>query len=367
MKLIKYFCAFLLLIFTCNSQVMADTSQNLPSAIGIVRELNSENIEENGTNMIHQTIDLELLTGQFKGEKRFVENTIGGNPYYDINLKKGDKVIVHLEPKDEFIVSADDVDFFITDIKRDNTLWLLAGIFSLFLIIIGRLKGLKSLLSIGVTVGFVFTILVPLILHEVSPIFATILVGIISTFATIYLVAGINKKSTSAILGTTASLLFAGIIALGTIKFARLTGFINENNVFLYSQRPDISMEGILASAIILSALGALMDVGVSIASTINELHITNPELTPKQLFTSGMNVGRDIIGTMSNTLILVYLGTSLPLILLSSNIDLQKFFNLNQVVTEISSALIGSIAILACVPLTALISSRFCSKSTEK
>ena len=107
-----------------------------------------------------------------------------------------------------------------------------------------------------------------------------------------------------------------------------------------------------------LAALGAVMDVGVSIASTINEIHETDNSLGIKDLFNSGMNVGRDIIGTMSNTLILVYLGGALPLVLLSNNIDLCKFFNLNQVATEISSALIGSIAILICVPMTAIISS---------
>ena len=99
------------------------------------------------------------------------------------------------------------------------------------------------------------------------------------------------------------------------------------------------------------------MDTAVSIASTINEIYLTDNNLSVKQLFKSGMNVGRDIIGTMSNTLILVYLGSSLPLVLLSSNIDMVKFFNLNQVATEILSAIVGSIAILACVPITAAIS----------
>lgn len=96
------------------------------------------------------------------------------------------------------------------------------------------------------------------------------------------------------------------------------------------------------------------MDVAMSIASTINEIYITDNTKTVKDLFISGMNVGRDIIGTMANTLILVYLGGSLPLLLLAGNIDLQKFINLNQVVTETASALIGSIAIVTCVPFTA-------------
>ena len=109
------------------------------------------------------------------------------------------------------------------------------------------------------------------------------------------------------------------------------------------------------------------MDTAVSIASTVNEIFETDKSLSVKQLFKSGMNVGRDIIGTMSNTLILVYLGSSLTLVLLSRNIDMNKFFNLNQVATEILSALTGSIAILFCVPITAIIAAYLIKKQQDK
>lgn len=358
----------LLFIIFCFNMVPAPAENGqvekfLPSATGVVRDVESQNVEENGVEAIKQVVELEILSGQFKGEKRIVENVISGNPYYDINLKKGAKVVVHVEPQDEFVVSADDVDFFITDIRREGTLWLLAGIFSLFIILIGRSKGVRALVAIVLTVMLIFALMMPLVLHGVSPIFSALLVGILSTIITIYLVAGVNYKSTSAVLGTVSSLLIAGFLAMGAIKMAHLTGFVSEDNMFLHSVRPDLNMQGILAAAIILSALGALMDVGVSIASTINEVYLTDSTLSVRQLFQSGMNVGRDIIGTMSNTLILVYLGASLPLVLLSSSIDIQKFFNLNQVATEISSALIGSIAILACVPVTAFISAKLVVK----
>lgn len=338
----------------------------LPSATGVVREVQTLNAQTENVEAIKQIVELEVVSGQFKGEKRLVENIISGNPYYDINLKAGDKVVVHVEPHSEFVTDADDVDFFITDIRRDGALWLLAGIFAIFIVIIGKNKGVRALLSIVLTVLLIFSVMMPLVLRGVSPIFAALLVGILSTVLTIYLVAGVNYKSTSAVLGTTSSLLIASILSILTIHLAHLTGFVSEDNMFLHSVRPDLNMQGILAAAIILSALGALMDVGVSIASTINEVYLTDTSLSVKQLFKSGMNVGRDIIGTMSNTLILVYLGASLPLVLLSSSIDLQKFFNLNQVATEISSALIGSIAILACVPVTAFISANLVSKKSK-
>lgn len=330
---------------------------NLPSATGVVEEISSQSTDAN-LEIINQYVLIKILNGQFKGEKRIVENVVGGNPYYDINLKAGDKVIMHFEPKSEFVTNVDDVDFFISDLKRDNGMFILGGIFALFLVAIGGYKGFRSLISIVCTVLLIFGLMMPMILNGFSPIFSTVVTGIIATSVTVYTVSGLNKKSTSAIIGTVASLIIAGFLAIFTIKISHLTGYTGESNLFLHTARPDLNMQGILASAIILSALGALMDVGVSIASTVNEIYLTDKTLSWQKLFTSGMNVGKDIIGTMSNTLILVYLGASLPLVLLSKGIDLQKFFNLNQVVTEISSALIGSIAILSCVPLTALISS---------
>lgn len=356
----------LTLILICLSIIPSLAESFFPSATGVVREVQTLDAQTENVEAIKQIVELEVVSGQFKGEKRLVENIISGNPYYDINLKAGDKVVVHVEPQSEFVTDADDVDFFITDIRRDGALWLLVGIFAIFIIVIGKHKGVRALLSIVLTVMLIFSLMMPLVLHGVSPIFAALLVGILSTVLTIYLVAGVNYKSTSAVLGTTSSLLIAGMLAILTIHLAHLTGFVSEDNMFLHSVRPDLNMQGILAAAIILSALGALMDVGVSIASTINEVYLTDTSLSVKQLFKSGMNVGRDIIGTMSNTLILVYLGASLPLVLLSSSIDLQKFFNLNQVATEISSALIGSIAILACVPVTAFISANLVSKKSK-
>ena len=166
-------------------------------------------------------------------------------------------------------------------------------------------------------------------------------------------------KSTSAILGTVGSLIFATVLSLLTIKFSHLTGFCCEETMFLYQADPTLNFKGILTASMILATLGAVMDTSMSIASSINEFYVINPSLKYKELFLSGMNVGKDIIGTMANTLILVYLGGSLPLVLLSQNIDLQKFFNLNHVVTEISSAIIGSIALVVCVPITAIIASK--------
>ncbi len=330
------------------------------SAYGIVKEINYDYTEktDNPENISKQIVTVKITTGEFKGKEKLTDNMLTGNPAYEVFLKEGDRVLLALESKSPKPQNINEVDVFITDVKRAGTLYLYSFIFIAFLILIGRKKGLLSLLSIIITVLLIFLIFVPLVLFNISPIFAALIISILSTAATMYLVAGYNSKSHAAVLGTILSLIFASLLSILSIKMAHLTGFMGEESIFLYTQRPDLSFTGILAASMIIAALGALMDVAISISSTINEIHITDKNLTIMELFKSGMNVGRDIIGTMSNTLILVYLGSAMPLVLLSSNIDAGKFFNLNQVAGEILSALVGSISLLACVPLTAIMAS---------
>ena len=325
----------------------------LHSETGIVTNIQYDDLEQT----TKQEVTVKILTGDFKGSERIIDNMLTGNPAYDIPLSIGDKVILHAEANSDIVIAENNVDFYIADIKRDNQIWLYAGIFCSLLLLIGRKKGLRSIIAILATLGLIFSILIPMILNGFCPIVSAVLTGILSTVITIYMVGGLNSKSLSAIIGTSVSLIFAGGLSIIAIYFAHLTGFGGEENMFLYAVRPDLNFTGILSASMIIAALGALMDTAVSIASTINEIHETDSSLSVKELFKSGMNVGHDIIGTMSNTLILVYLGSALPLVLLSNNIDLNKFFNLNQVATEIISALIGSIAILMCVPITAIIS----------
>ena len=359
---------FVMLLFGLISPCLALETPDLPSEVGKVEKVTYEDVADGlqNENNVKQKVQIKVLTGQFKGTVQTLDNMLTGNPAYDISLNKGDKVVLHLEAKNTEVNSVEDVDFFIADVKRDYSLEAFAALFMVLLVIIGRKKGIFSLVSIIATISLMFFVLVPLILHGVNPVVSAVVAGILSTIITIYLVGGFNSKSSAAIIGTGLSLLFAGGMSLAAIWMARLTGFAGEESMFLYSTRPDLSFKGILAASMIIAALGALMDTGVSIASSVNEIYETDKKLTVNQLFKSGMNIGKDIIGTMSNTLILVYLGSALPLVLLSNNIDLQKFFNLNQVATEILSALIGSISILACVPLTAIIAAYLIKRQKE-
>ncbi|MBE7702572.1 MAG: YibE/F family protein [Cyanobacteria bacterium SIG28] len=349
----------ILFLFMSLITVFAESETTvLPSQIGKVISVEYAETEIENINQTKQIAQVKILNGIAKNQMIIVDNILTGNPYYDIKLKSGMKVILHVEESDY------ELSYSIQDVYRANILIFLSVLFCILLVCVGRKKGLYSLVSIIITCLMIAHVLSPMILNGINPIIATIIICLLSTAVTIYLVGGFNNKSSSAVLGCTLSITFAGLLAFFTTKFAHLNGFINENALFLYSAQPHLNFVAIVISTIILATLGAVMDVAMSIASTINEIYEVDNTKSVKELFISGMNVGRDIIGTMANTLILVYLGSSLPLILLANNIDLQKFFNLNQVVTEISSALIGSCAIVICVPITALVSSNWVKKT---
>jgi len=333
----------------------------LPSVNGVVMSVEYVDFGSENNIQTKQEAVIKLLNGELKGTSITVDNMLTGNPYYDIKLEKGVKVILHVEQDDEGLT------YSIEDTKRSGVLLWLGILFCGLLIYVGKRKGLFSLVSIGLTCTLIYWCLSPMILFGISPVISTIIICILSTLTTMYLVGGFNRKSTSAAVGCTLSLILAGILSFITVKLAHLTGLANENAVFLYATHPELDFVSIAISMMILATLGAVMDVGMSIASTINEIFSVDNTKTVKELFICGMNVGRDIIGTMANTLILVYIGGALPLLLLSSNIDFQKFINLNQVVTEISAALIGSIAIVLCVPLTALVASELIRNIPEK
>lgn len=333
----------------------------MPAQTGAVKNIEYIDFQENGNLLTKQLVEVKLLSGEFKGNSIVVENMLTGNPYYDIKLRKGTKVILHVEQEDG------EISYSIEDIRRSNVLIVLSLMFCGLLIYVGRKKGFYSLVSIVLTCALIYWGLAPMILCGINPIIATILICLLSTAITMYLVGGFNRKSTSATAGCILSLILAGILAFLSVGIAHLTGFADENSSYLYSAHPELNFISITISMMILATLGAVMDVGMSIASTINEIYTVDNSKTIKELFASGMNVGRDIIGTMANTLILVYIGGALPLLLLASNIDFYKFINLNQVVTEITSALIGSSAIVICVPITAFVAAELIKRMPEK
>lgn len=358
----KKFVLFLMILLSSFLPVIAnDSIELMPSQIAKVIKLHYEDSAQEGFEQTKQVVTLKFLTGENKNEIIVLDNQLSGNPFYDIKLKENMKVVLHAE-------KIDNKTFYsIENVYRLPVLVSLIALFALLLCIIGRKKGIYSLITIFVIILIILKMLSPMIQIGINPILSTIFASLLSTVVTMFLVGGFNRKSTSAVIGCFVTLLIASLLACISVKAGYITGFTDENSNFLYAVHPEINFVSIAVSMMIIAALGAVMDVSMSIASTINEIYSIDNTKTLKELFISGMNVGRDIIGTMANTLILVYLGTSLSLILLLSNIDLYKFINLNQITTEIISALIGTIAIIICVPITAFFAAKLIVSTPSK
>ncbi|MFA5576171.1 MAG: YibE/F family protein [Tissierellaceae bacterium] len=303
-----------------------------------------------------QHVRVQIKSGDYKGKVMDLENHLSDNVVYDIIVKEGDKVIVVIEEEDGLM------EVYITDFQRSNHILYLVIFFIGLILAIGKIKGLKAVISLGLTVASIFYILLPLILKGANPIPVSIAIAVGVTIATILLVSGANYKSLSAILGTSAGVLVAGIISYYIGLKAHLTGLSSEEaSMLIYiPQNIAFNFRNLLFAGIILGALGAVMDVGMSIASSIDEIYNANNQLSTKDLFKSGMNVGKDIMGTMTNTLILAYAGSSIPLLLLFSAYEtsLIKVLNLDLIATEAVRSLAGSIGLVLTIPITAFISS---------
>jgi len=303
-----------------------------------------------------QWVTLEIYAGELTGEVITIENHLSDHPVYDIVVQPGDRVLLIQE-----VTQTGETEIYMVDYVRDRyTLWILM-VFLALLILIGKWKGLKTILTLGLTLFMIIKVLLPGMLKGYPPIPLTVGVSFVITFATIILINGINVKSVAAITGIFGGLLAAGLVMFIAGSQVRLTGLSSEEAVMLMyiPQGVNFDFRELLFAGIIMGALGAVMDVGMSIASAMTEIYRVNPEVNRRQLMVSGMNVGRDIMTTMSNTLILAYTGAALPLMLLfmAYETSIIKILNLDLIATEIVRALSGSIGLLLTIPLTVLVS----------
>ncbi|MGV8145676.1 MAG: YibE/F family protein [Alkaliphilus sp.] len=301
-------------------------------------------------------VEIEILTGELKGTKFEIIHALTGSFAYDIMPKQGDKILVIV---DELVGGK--IEVYIKDYIRDTYVYLVLALFVALILLVGRKTGLKALITIALTIGLVIKFLLPGMLKGYSPILLTILTCFVVTIITILLVGGLTKKSVAAIVGVLGGVLSAGIITYVVGSQVKLTGLSGEEATMLMfiPQNIDFDFRGLLFSGIILGALGAVMDVGMSIASSMEEVKKANPLIEHKELIKAGMCVGRDIMGTMSNTLILAYTGSAIPLILLFMAYDVSfiEIINLDIIASEIIRAFAGTIGLILTVPITAVCS----------
>lgn len=324
-----------------------------------------EKAEVEGANYYrYQEFRIKIKGGSHKGEKYVMRNTIETIDVYNIIVSKGDTIFVSTSEDDNGKI----INLHIYDIAREKYIYIFVILFLILLLIIGGHKGAKSIITLLFTGFMIIKVLLPLILSGYSPILVTVFVCAIIVTVTLLIISGLNKKTLTSILGTIGGVLAAGVLALWIGNAARITGLANENAQMLAYLPKGMNMDfkGILFAGIIIGALGAVMDVSISIASAMYEIEEVKPDISKKDLLKSGMNIGRDIMGSMSNTLILAYTGGALELMLLfmAAGTKFREIINLDMVAAEIIRAIAGSIGLACTIPLTAIIAVSLRAKS---
>ena len=338
---LSLFSAICLNLVFFTKKASADTDNQRIGTVVSVSESDVNGFKE-------QMVELEI---QDEKESIFITNNVPDNKAYAIVAKEGRQYLINYDE--------DLGQIYISDYFREPVILGLLGLFCLLVIIFGGFQGIKALVSLALTGLAIFYVFLPGIQEGYNPVLLAIPISAFATASTMILIAGFTKKSLAATIGTTGGVSFAGILAFFVIKLAPLSGLAStESHILLAnSQGLDFSFQGILAAGILISSLGASMDVSISIASSCQEIFEANFRQSRKELFAHAMNIGRDIMGTMTNTLILAYTGASIPLFILLSQDSGIRVLNIEIIATELSSAMVGSIGLLLAIPITALAS----------
>ncbi|WP_217302988.1 YibE/F family protein [Clostridium sp. 001] len=306
--------------------------------------------------------DVKIISGSFKGKVITVQNFAGGQIKDEGSstqsfAKVGDEVLVNIQYDSKNNVKK----AYIYEIVRYKWLYGLAAFLIILLIAIGGLKGFKSVITLAITGIVVIKVLIPLILQGFNPMIVSIAICIFVTIVNLLIISGKNKKTLAAIIGTSGGVLIAGAIAFFSNSIMMLNGLTDDQmqSIIYTSQNANFNFPGLLFAGIIMGALGAVMDVSMSIASSIMEIKEAKPDMTVKELVKSGMNVGKDIMGTMANTLILAYVGGAMYIMIMISSYSYSTSIStaLDQdiIASEVLKALAGSIGLIFAVPITAV------------
>ena len=300
-------------------------------------------------------VRVHVTSGPDEGQEVVIINRTMERSFYNITAQPGDKVILAImhDPTGK-------TTYHIADYERRTGLIAVAALFVVLLLLFGRKVGLRAVFVIGASLAILYYGFVGQVMAGGVPVlWLTFLVAAVISAMTLFSVGGGEPKTWAAFAGTIGGVAAAGLLAGLTIKFMHLTGLSSEESMILKATvLKHVDFQGILFAGIVLGALGAVMDVAISIAAAQQEVARNCPTLSRVELFHSGMAVGRDVMATDANTLILAYAGSSLPLVLLIASqpdLSMLRIFNLDLLVTEFVRALAGSIGLILSIPLTAL------------
>ena len=319
-------------------------------------------IEMGEHTQTYQVARVNILEGEYAGiemEIDYGKRQVRSDEY---DLTIGDRVIVSISKTPENVINAYFVDF----VRTTPMLWL-AGIFALAIVVISRWKGVGALLSMAFSLYVIIGYIIPHILIGEDPLRVSIIGSIILLGVTLYLTYGWTLKTHAAVLSMILVLILTGVLSALFVVFTKLNGTGDESVMFLVQLTENpINMRGLLLGGMIIGALGVLDDLVTTQASAVFELYHANPNFKFLALYNSAMRIGQDHVAATVNTLVLAYAGASLPMLLLFSLArgDYGYLVNYALVAEEIVRTLVGSLGLIAAVPLTTVIAILFAQRS---
>lgn len=289
---------------------------------------------------------IRIDTGKDKG-RTFTEIV---QPDQSRQLHQGEKVVVAYEPS-----APKDLQYSVTDANRKLPLTLLAGIFAVVVVVVGRMRGVMALIALAISFMILNFFILPAILQGSNPLVVAVVGSSAIMLIALYMCHGLSARTSVAVVGTLLSLVLIGILGSVFIDWAVLTGNTDDNTGLIHGLYPSIDMSGLLLAGVIIGSLGVLDDVTVTQTSAVWELHEANPTMGWRGLYRAGIRIGRDHIASVVNTLVLAYAGAALPLLLLFSiaQSSVGTVANSELVAEEIVRTLVGSIGLVAAVPVT--------------
>ncbi len=299
-----------------------------------------------------QKLLVEITGGKYKGETFLVDNAVGILTDY-APARVGQKVVVHISTYSDGTTMTT-----VYTVDREITIYVILGLFMLATILVGGKTGAKSILGLVLTIVVLICVYLPLLGKGWPPISTAFLMCSAVCIASFVLLDGCSRKVICACLGTIAGMALAMFFGILAQKLLLVDAYQAEYADALYNERltgTPFQIRGLIVAGVIISSLGAVMDVAMSISSALKELKTVDPKLTGKDLWHSGMNIGRDMVGTMTNTLILAILGSSLMLILYiySMHLSWNQFVSSSFVAVEVVSSVASAIGVILAVPLT--------------
>lgn len=293
-------------------------------------------------------VDVELSEGAAAGQSiRKVLPIQETTPRFAV----GDEVVLAFLGGDP----ANEASYQLKDFQRGLPLWLLAGLFALAVLALGRWQGLRALVALGLTFVILGVFILPAILGGSDPLLVAIAGAGLIMFVTLYLTHGVSARTSVAVLGTLVALVLIGVISAVFAALAKLTGIDDSTASLMTSLGHGVDARGLLLAGVVIGALGVLDDITVTQASAVWELHAANPELGWRRLYGSALSIGRAHVGSAVNTLVLAYAGAALPVLLYSalSDVGTGSILTSQDIAQEILRTLAGSIGIVAAVPVT--------------